>query len=235
MPPPLPRSNDTAEENPPAPPARPSATRQTSPAATPDSGPISVTAKPQAMDPLPQQAYDAFNNCEFDTARATWQKLLQTDPKNIHALHGLAVVAQQHRQAERAADYYQRALEADPKDALALAGLISLKGPTDPRQTESRLKTLLAEQPDVPFLNFALGNLYTREARWGEAQQAYFKAHVADPGNPDYLFNLAVSLDQLRQPRLAAQYYNQALTAATQRPAGFDPAQAATRLKTLQP
>jgi uncharacterized protein HemY len=182
-----------------------------------------------------QQAYDAFNNGELALARSAWMKLLQTDPKNTDALHGLAAIAQQHRQADQATDYYLRALEADPKDALALSGLIALRGHADPQQTESQLKTLLAEQPDSPFLNFALGNLYTRTARWADAQQAYFKAHAADAGNPDYSFNLAVSLDQLHQPRLAAQYYNQALDATAQRPAGFDPTQVAARLKILQP
>lgn len=197
--------------------------------------PIRITAAPQKTNPLFEQAYQAFNNGELDLAQSAWQKILQSDPRNADALHGLGAIAQQRQQADRATDYYLRAIEVDPKDALALSALITLKGTTDPQQTESRLKNLLAEQPDSPFLNFALGNLYAGNARWADAQQAYFKAHVADPGSPDYLFNLAVSLDQLRQPRLAAQYYNQSLSAAAQRPAGFDTAKAAARLKALQP
>jgi hypothetical protein len=38
----------------------------------------------------------------------------------------------------------------------------------------------------------------------------------------------------LRQNKLAAQYYSQALAAAQNKPAGFDKAQAAARLATLQ-
>ena len=138
------------------------------------------------------------------------------------------------RKPEQALEYYLRALENDPKDALALSGLMALKAPADVMQAESRLKLLLAEQPNSPYLNFALGNLFVRSARWAEAQQAFFKAHTADPANPDYLFNLAISLDQLHQPRLAAQYYGKALDAAAHQPAGFDAAQVATRLKALQ-
>ncbi|MBA3031840.1 MAG: tetratricopeptide repeat protein [Gammaproteobacteria bacterium] len=195
---------------------------------------IRVSAAPQKLNPALEQAFLAFNRGELDLAQATWQKVLESDPKNSDALYGLAAVAMQHQQPNRAADFYLRALEANPKDALALSGLISLRGHVDPQQTESRLKNLLAEQPDSPFLNFALGNLYARSTRWADAQQAYFKAHVADPQNPDYLFNLAVSLDQLRQARLAIQYYNQALGAAAQQPVGFDPVQVAVRLKILQ-
>jgi tetratricopeptide (TPR) repeat protein len=205
------------------------------PAAARPADPIRISAAPQKANPLFEQAYQAFNNGDIDLAQAAWQKILQADPKNGDALHGLAAVAQRRGQSDRAADYFLRAIEADPKDALAVSGLIALRGQADVQQTESRLKNLLAEQPDSPHLNFVLGNLLARDGRWADAQQAYFKAHGADPGNPDYLFNLAVSLDQLRQSRLAAQYYNQAIGAAAQRPAGFDPAQAATRLKALQP
>jgi uncharacterized protein HemY len=94
---------------------------------------------------------------------------------------------------------------------------------------------MIASQPDQPFLHFALGNVYAGQSRWPEAQRAYFKAYSGDPENPDYLFNLAVSLDQLHQGKLAMQYYNQAMAAASQRPAGFDKGQAANRLRELQP
>jgi Tfp pilus assembly protein PilF len=221
--------------------APPRRTEKSAPAAAPrpaaarPADPIRISAAPQKANPLFEQAYQAFNNGDIDLAQAAWQKILRADPKNGDALHGLAAVAQRRGQPDRAADYFLRAIEADPKDALAISGLIALRGQADAQQTESRLKNLLAEQPDSPHLNFVLGNLLARDGRWADAQQAYFKAHVADPGNPDYLFNLAVSLDQLRQARLAAQYYNQAIGAAAQRPAGFDPAQAAARLKALQP
>lgn len=198
------------------------------------SSPIRVSKALRKTEPLLEQAYAAFNRGELDLAQAAWQKALAADPRNADALHGLAAISAQRDKTEEAAALYLRALEADPKDALALAGLLALKMPADTLQTESRLKTLLAEQPDSPYLNFALGNLHARSMRWAEAQQDFFKAHVAEPANPDYLFNLAVSLDQLRQPRLAVQYYNQALAAAAQQPAGFDATQVATRLKALQ-
>jgi hypothetical protein len=57
----------------------------------------------------------------------------------------------------------------------------------------------------------------------------------AEPDNPDILYNLAISLEHLRQNKLAAQYYGQAIAAAQNRPAGFDKAQAAARLQTLRP
>jgi len=135
---------------------------------------------------------------------------------------------------EQAVFLYRRVLEVDPRDAVANAGLLSIAMPADTRQGESQLKGLLAEQPDSPHLNFALGNLFMGGSRWAEAQQSFFKAHVADPANPDYLYNLAVSLDHLHQASLSAQYYARALDAARSQPAAFDPAQVEERLRTLR-
>jgi uncharacterized protein HemY len=148
-------------------------------------------------------------------------------------LHGLAAIALQQGHAEEAESAYRQILEANPADASAQAGLIGLSG-QDPVAAESRLKSLLAAQGDQPAANFALGNLYARQQRWNEAQQAYFKAITGDASNPDYLFNLAVSLEQIHQPKLAAQYYSQALAAAEGKPAAFDVSIAARRLRELR-
>ncbi|MBS1131516.1 MAG: hypothetical protein H6R16_2518, partial [Proteobacteria bacterium] len=67
-----------------------------------------------------------------------------------------------------------------------------------------------------------------------EAQQVYFNAVAADGDNPDYLFNLAISLDHIRQNRLAAQHYRLALEASTKRPAAFDRNKVEKRLGELQ-
>ena len=113
--------------------------------------------------------------------------------------------------------------------------MLSNNDNSNPTATESRLKTLLSAQPESAQLNFALGNVYAKQARWNEAQQVYFNAVAGDTSNPDYLFNLAVSLDQLRQPKLAAQHYRMALEAAENRPAAFDRERANKRLNQLAP
>jgi tetratricopeptide (TPR) repeat protein len=92
---------------------------------------------------------------------------------------------------------------------------------------------LLAQQPDATFLNFALGNQYAVQGRWEDAQSAYFRAFSADPEHPDYAYNLAVSLDHLRQPRLALEYYQRALALAGKRAVGFNSAQVEARIREL--
>lgn len=202
-------------------------------AVPPDNG-IRFSSSQKTASTAMETAHAAFMRGETDLARSIWMKTFQTDARNINALHGLAAIAQLEGRPDQAAALYRRVLEVDPKDAVAHAGLLAIRAPTDARQTESRLKGLLAEQPNSPHLHFALGNLYLNDARWAEAQQAFFKAHVADPANPDYLYNLAVSLDHLHQTKLAAQHYARALAAAKSHTAAFDPAQVEARIKMLQ-
>lgn len=197
--------------------------------------PIRLSRGRPALDPQLGSAYEALRDERLDDARRNYEAVLRSDPKNADALLGLASVASRRGEVEQAESYYLRTLESDPRNVEAQAALLNLKAPRDPALSESRLKNLLAGQPDSPALNFALGNLFARQNRWSEAQQAYFRASGAQPENADYLFNLAVSLEHLRQPRLAAQYYQMALNAAGTHGIAFDRAQVQRRIQELQP
>ncbi|MBI4740581.1 MAG: tetratricopeptide repeat protein [Betaproteobacteria bacterium] len=217
------------------PPSRQQAGRPRDAPQLPADSAIRLASRQPQTDPALERAYDALQAGQLADARRDYELALRNDPRNVDALLGLATIAARQGQSGNAADLYLRALEADPKDANAQAGLISLKGQSDPGLSESRLKTLLASQPDSFAPNFALGNLHARQNRWSEAQQAYFRAYAADPGNADALYNLAVSLDHLRQNTLAAQYYRGALNAAGTRDTAFDKNQVKSRLLDLQP
>lgn len=197
--------------------------------------PIRLSRNQQQTNPLLKRAYQALQADQADDAQDAYEKVLRDDRKNSDALLGLATLAVRRGQTASAAALYRQALEADPKDAYAQAGLINLTGLESPERSESRLKTLLASQPDSAALNFALGNLHSRQARWNEAQQAYFRAHAAEPDNADHLFNLAVSLDHLHQEPLAARYYRMALNAPAVPGGTFDKNQVNRRLLELQP
>jgi tetratricopeptide (TPR) repeat protein len=181
-------------------------------AAAPDSSAIRVAraSTPEQVDPALQGAFTAFNQGDFVTARQQYQAVLQHDAHNRDALLGMAALALHGGQPEQAAAIYVRLLDIDANDSDALAGLAGLRQ-GDPGQTENRLRRTLARTPDAGPVLFALGNLYARQGRWAEAQQQYFKAYSSAPSNPHYAFNLAVGLDRLGQPRLAANYYQRAL------------------------
>jgi tetratricopeptide (TPR) repeat protein len=189
---------------------------------TPDSAPDSRLAR----------AYNAAQAQRPAEAVRDWQRVLRERPQDPDALGGLAAVALTEGRTQEALALYQRLLERDPQDVTAQAALVQLAS-MDPVQGESRIKLLLQQQPEAAHLHFALGNFYARQERWAEAQQAYFKAMSADKTQPDYLYNLAVSLDQLGQARAAQGFYAQALEQASHRPAQFPRAAAQTRLGEL--
>lgn len=204
------------------------------PATAPELPTLRIQRSSPPLDPNLQQGHKALEQGALPQARQDFERALQRDPHNLDALLSLAAIALKEGRQPVALQLYQAALTAHPRDARALAGYLSLNSPRDPEGTESRLKTLLQEQADAPALHFALGNLLANQGRWHEAQAAYFQAYSLDSSNPDYRFNLAVSLDQLRQGKPAADYYRQALEAAQHRPAAFDPAQVRTRLQILE-
>ncbi len=194
---------------------------------------IRQSAATSHLNPTLGKAYQSFLSGDSGTAQQLYRKVLQQEPNNRDALLGMAAIALKQKQAGQAAAYYSKLLDLDPADPEALAGLIGLQGQSDPTQSESRLKKVLAQNPQADAAHFALGNLYTQQSRWAEAQQSYFRAYSSAPGNADYAFNLAVSLDHLNQSKLALDYYQRAL--AQPSPASFDKSSVQTRIRELMP
>jgi tetratricopeptide (TPR) repeat protein len=167
-------------------------------------------------------------------ARTDYQEALRDEPSNRDALLGMAALDVRAGRLQSAEATYVRLLQADPRDAHAHAALIALRtGRVDPVAAESRVKLMLADNPAAHVLNFTLGNQFAQQGRWAEAQQEYFKAFSAEPENADFAYNLAVSLDHLRQPKPALDYYRRAVALANARGASFDAAAAEERIAQL--
>src|SRR5712692_3109772 len=212
----------------------PSALKPESPAEPTGSlAPIAINAPTLAVDPLVEQAYQAFQRNDLAAARDGYQRALAREPTSRDALLGLAAIDVRNGQLSSAETRYLKLLEIDPRDSHAVASLIALRGQLDPVASESRLKNLIATQPESALLYFSLGNQYAQQSRWTEAQAAYFKANSVDPENADYAFNLAVSLDQLHQGKLALEFYQRALALTDKRAASFNPAHARLRVQEL--
>jgi len=192
-------------------------------------------ARPVAqVHPRVESGYAAYLSGDLVAARTQYEEALREEPANRDAQLGLAALDVKAGRYEAAEGGYLRLLQANPRDAEAQAALIALRGARlDPLVAESRVKSLLAADPGAHALHFTLGNQLAQQGRWAEAQQEYFKAFSAEPDNADFAYNLAVSLDHIRQPRLALEYYRRAVALARTRGAGFDPAAAQARILQL--
>lgn len=186
------------------------------------------------VDPDLMAAYEALVSGDRASAKQLYETALKSDPFSIDANLGLAAIAVATGDSAKAQRYYRRALEIDPQNSAALAGMASVRGASPGVPLEPRIKSQLAAEPTSAPLNFALGNEFAVQGRWAEAQQAYFDAHRLDSQNPDYAYNLAVSLDQLNQVKQALFYYQRAEQLLGKRSAQFSASTVRARIQELQ-
>lgn len=180
-----------------------------------------------------QEAYDAYQRGDYGRAETLYRTALARYPGNRDALLGIAALSWRSGDKASAAGIYQRLLQANPNDATARSALLTLQKDKNPVVDESTVKLLLHREPESAQLRFVLGNIYARQQRWPEAQQAYFDAFTRDKTNPDVAYNLAVSLDNLGQHAAALDHYRKAVELARQRPARFAAADAQSRIQAL--
>ena len=178
--------------------------------------------------------YDALRNGDAAGARRAYQAALASDPTSVDAHLGLATLAARETNRVVAVEHYRLALDLDPRNATARAGLAALTDSSRPEALEAQLRADIDRSPESPALQFTLGNLYVSLGRWTEAQSAFFEAHRLDPGSPEIAHNLAVSLDRLGQPRLAATFYRRALESARARATPIDTAAVTRRLAEIE-
>lgn len=186
-----------------------------------------------SISPDVSAGYAALRDGDLAEARRRYQAALAADPASVDARLGLATAEARAGDATLARKHYRDVLELDSRNATALAGLASLADAAVPEKVESQLREDVARFPESAPLRFALGSHYAAQRRWGEAQAAFYEAYRLDADNADILYNLAVSLDHVRQPRLAADFYRKAIEASRGQPTQFDPTPVRRRLAEL--
>jgi tetratricopeptide (TPR) repeat protein len=194
---------------------------------------IARSAPGATIEPLLNDAYDAYIRGDYAAAASAYATVLERQPERRDALLGMAALKLRDGDIAAAHRMYREVLQRDPGNATAQAALFSIESGAADDISEAKLKLLLDEGVDGGYIYFSLGNLYARRQRWPDAQQAYFEALRYHPANPDYNYNLAVSLDRIGQRDAAIRYYEAAIDLTDSERAGFDPALALARLRAL--
>jgi tetratricopeptide (TPR) repeat protein len=183
---------------------------------------ISKSKNLEQENVMVSQAFKAYQDGHYDAAKSLYQSVLKNDPDNRDAHLGLAAIAISKQDRKSAYSHYVHLLELNPHDTLAMSALIGLSNNADPVKDESAIKLLIQREDDVPFLYFSLGNIYAKQQRWANAQQAFFDAYRLDTTNPDFVLNLAISLDQMGQYSTALDYYKTAVDLSQVSSSRFD-------------
>lgn len=230
--------DEAADEAPVARPAEPAVKMTEKPAIKPSEASAAKVTRnrpPKAVVSDDVMAgYQAFMAGDDAAAARYYRQAVQADPRNQDALLGAAAVAARQGRTDEATAQYMRVLELEPKNLAAQTGLVALVGQSDPAASESRLKSLLAQHPETAFLHAALANHYADQGQWAAAQQSYFQAYRYDARNPEYAFNLAVSLDQMGKSELALNHYQRALELLPAQGGALDRAQLEARVAQLR-
>jgi len=149
------------------------------------------------------------------------------------AILGMAAIAVKNMDYKKAIVGYSLLLKLNPRDQVAMAAMTNLERLTTDAMDESKLKFMLQQQPSATHLNFALGNYYAKKDQWPEAQSEYFKAWQGNSKNADYVYNLAVSLDQLGKTKQALRFYKESLLLSSEQNIGFSKSDVNNRIEII--
>ncbi len=174
---------------------------------------LSIQKKKKA-DPVGEKletAWLAYESARYGEAAILYKSVLSLEKNNRDALLGLAAIAVIEKNYQAAKNRYLTLLELDPHDPIATAALASLPGKQSSPADQEYLLSVLKKNPNAHHLNFVLGNIYAQQNNWKSAQQYYFNAWQHNNENADYVFNLAVSMDQLGKQEQALKFYEDSL------------------------
>ena len=195
-------------------------------------------ARGEKHDPvsaLLNSAWQAYNTADYTQASALYEQVLAREKNNRDALMGMGAIALKYGDVNSARHYYNRMLQLDPRDAIANAAIINMNATAIDALSESKLLTLLRQDPRAAHLHYALGNKYVAQNKWPEAQASFFSALEHDNTNADYAYNLAVSLERIGKPDDAARYYQSAVINAQNSNISFSLDVVKKRLEQLKP
>jgi len=156
-------------------------------------------------------AYAALTQGRWTDATAAYNKVLAQNPEERDALLGLAYIAHQGAREEEARELYKRVLRQEPGNASARAGLLVQTLGNDSEDVTASSREVAEQNPGSAAAQSVLGHSLVRQGRLADAQQAFQRAHVLEPGIALHAYNLAVALDRLRNYGAARSYYDRAL------------------------
>ncbi|MDT8281990.1 MAG: tetratricopeptide repeat protein [Gammaproteobacteria bacterium] len=195
---------------------------------------VQRTSKSDPIGEKLDAAWLAYENGQYDASEKLYMEVLGREKNNRDALLGLGAIAIHKKEPATARKHYLALLKLDPRDPIASAAIASLHSDKTSIATDEKyLLSMQEKNPDDAHLNFALGNIYAQKGEWKSAQQSYFIAWQQDNENADYVFNLAISMDQLGKRQQALKFYTESLQKSSGKQVSFSREVARERIKVL--
>lgn len=156
-------------------------------------------------------AYRLLLRGDFHAALASYEAVLEEDPRSLQALLGRAAALHKLRRLDEARLAYERVLAADSNNREALTNLLAIIAAAAPQEALSRLTALERTAPGFTPVLAQIALVYGQMGADAEAIAYLEKAVAQDPSNLTYRYNLAILLDRAGQRAAAAQAYQAVL------------------------
>jgi len=157
-----------------------------------------------------QQAIQAFENGNLDSADLMLKRLLQVDSKNLPALHVLGLIKASQGRYQESADYLGRAARLNPNDASIQYNLAkALSDSGNDNDAIAHHKNAVALAPNNPEAWLGYGKSLSHLNRYDEAITYFDKALFLKPDYAEAALNKGASLKELKR-------YDEAITSADQ-------------------
>ena len=176
-------------------------------------------------------AYRALLRGDYHNALASYDSVLEEDPRSLQALLGRAATLHKLRRLDEARQAYERVLGLDSTNREALTNLLAIISAAAPDEALARLKALERAAPDFTPVVAQIALVHGQLGQDTLAIDALQRAVRQDPANLPYRYNLAILLDRSGQRLPAAQAYQAVLDGLRAGSGGGDLAVSADRIK----
>ena len=170
-----------------------------------------------AMNPLLQsmlqQAIQAFQAGNFDSANSILKRVVQVDSKNLPALHILGLIKASQSNYTEAADYLTKAARINPNDASIQYNLAkALSDSGNDKDALAHHKKAVALAPNNPEAWLSYGKTASNLGRYEDALVWYSNAISLKPDYAEASLNKGATLKELGRYEEAIAFAQQALS-----------------------
>jgi predicted O-linked N-acetylglucosamine transferase (SPINDLY family) len=160
-----------------------------------------------------QQAIQAFQNGNLDSAEVMLKRVLKVDVKNLPALHILGLIKASQANYKEAADLLGKAARLNPNDASIqynLAKALSDSGNDKDALTHHKKAVALAPNNPESWINY--GKSSSNLGRYEDALAYYSNALGLKADYAEAALNIGATLKELKRYQEAIEFAEQALT-----------------------
>jgi len=152
-------------------------------------------------------AKDAIEVGQYESAIPYYKELVKKNPQNKKLRFGLATSYHKAKQYDNARKAYLETIKMDKNYWPAVNNYIILISEEKPQNAEEELENLWIKNPKFAGIPAQLGNIYYKKKNYSKASEYYIEAVKLDNDNINYLYNLAIVLENNNDKKSAAQVY----------------------------